>query len=72
VAGYAHYLLGERTNLKSAMALSYNENGDDEDYIERISRFRSSLKTITKQQLVVSSTLNHRFDNKTSCAPAPL
>ena len=58
-------LLGEKTNLKSAVALSYNENGYDEDYIERdLSRSKSYKDNYTTTRWTFTSTLNHRFNSK--------
>ncbi|MBS1566972.1 MAG: TonB-dependent receptor [Bacteroidetes bacterium] len=58
-------LLGAKTNLKSALAISYNEVGYEENYIERdlslTPYYKDNYKTT---KLTASSTLNHRFDNK--------
>ncbi|HSC37421.1 MAG TPA: TonB-dependent receptor, partial [Chitinophagaceae bacterium] len=66
VSGVTHsILLGAKTNLKSAVALSYNEQGYDEDYIEQDLTLSKSYKDSYKTtKWVVSSTLNHRFSNK--------
>jgi len=66
VSGITHSILpGSKTNLKSAVALSYNESGYDENYVERDLSLSKSYKDSYKTtKLTVSSTLNHRLNNK--------
>jgi hypothetical protein len=67
VGGMTHSIfLGEKTNLRSTLALSFNEIREDENYTENnytLSKlFRSDYKT---PKWTLSSTLNHQFNTKT-------
>ena len=67
-AGITHFiLLGEKTNLKSAVALSLNAIGEDEKFIEddlnESDNYYSNYKT---RKWTASSTLNHKVSNAIS------
>jgi hypothetical protein len=58
-------LLGGKTNLKSAVVLSHNATGFDEDYVENDMSLSKSYKDDYKTtKWTVSSTVNHKPDNK--------
>ncbi len=60
-------LLGDKTALKSSIAYSYNSNGDKEKYIEDNYEFSDTYKDDYRtKKLNIATTLNHKFDNKTS------
>ena len=66
MSGITHsILLGNKTNLKSAVGLSYNTISYDEKYIEDdytvSDDYRSKYDT---RKWTVSSTLNHRFNTR--------
>ena len=66
MSGITHsILLGNKTNLKSAIGLSYNTISYNEKYIEDdytlSEEYRAKYDT---RKWTVSSTLNHRFNNK--------
>ena len=66
MSGITHsILLGSKTNLKSAVGLSYNTISYNEKYIEDdyslSEEYRAKYDT---RKWTVSSTLNHRFNNK--------
>ncbi|HKO81989.1 MAG TPA: TonB-dependent receptor [Chitinophagaceae bacterium] len=66
MSGITHsLLLGNKTNLKSAVGLSYNTISYNEKYIEDdytlSEEYRAKYDT---RKWTISSTLNHRFNNK--------
>jgi len=60
-------LLGRKTNLRSAIAYSYNKIGSDYQYLQDDYSLREDYrdKYITKK-LTVSSTANHKFSPKST------
>jgi hypothetical protein len=68
VTGVTHNIfLGNNSGLKSAVALSYNRTGFDQDYIEDdysvSDEYKEDYRT---KKWVVSSTFNHKFNNRNS------
>lgn len=62
-----HIFLGKNTNLKSAIAYSYNGNGDKEKYLEDDYRFSDVYKDDYRtKKWNLSGTLNHKFSSKAS------
>ena len=60
-------LLGQNTNLRSAVAYSYNANGDKEKYVEDNYDFSDVYEDDYKtKKWNISSIVNHRFSNRTS------
>lgn len=65
-AGITHsILLGEKTNLKSAVVLSYTSTGYDVDFMEDNFSLTKAYKDDYKTtKWTISSTVNHKFNNK--------
>jgi hypothetical protein len=68
VSGITHRILfGNRTSLKTAIAVSFAQNGYDETYIEddysASQEYKDSYKT---RKWIFSSTLNHIIDKRSS------
>jgi hypothetical protein len=58
-------LLGQNTNLKSAIAYSYNANGDKEKYVEDNYDFTDVYEDDYRtKKWNVSSVVNHRFNSR--------
>lgn len=58
-------LLGEKTNIKSAAAVSYTSTGYDEDFIENnLSTSKSYKDDYKTTKWTVSTSVNHKFNNK--------
>lgn len=57
--------LGSKTNLKSAVAFSYNNINSNETFVENNYTFSDTYKDNYKtKKLVLSTTLNHKFNPK--------
>jgi hypothetical protein len=68
VTGITHNIfLGNKSSLKSAVALSYNRTGFDQQYINDdyslADEYKEDYRT---KKWVFSSTLNHKFNNRNS------
>ncbi|MGZ8538737.1 MAG: TonB-dependent receptor plug domain-containing protein, partial [Flavisolibacter sp.] len=66
--GITHqYFLGNKTNLRSAIAFSYNRIGEDVQYVEDdyqlTDEYRDNYKT---RKWTLSSTLNHKYSTRSS------
>jgi hypothetical protein len=60
-------LLGDRSNLKSSVAYSYNANGDREKYLEDNLQFSDTYKDDYRtKKWNIASTFNHKFNNRAS------
>jgi hypothetical protein len=60
-------LLGSKTNLKSAIAYSYNKIGSDYQYMLNDYSLREDYRDkYTTKKLTVSSTANHKFSPKST------
>jgi hypothetical protein len=58
-------LLGEKTSIKSAAAVSYTSTGYDEDFIENnLSTSKSYKDDYKTTRWTISTSLNHKFNNK--------
>jgi len=68
LAAVAHtILLGQNTNLRSAIAYSYNANGDKVKYVEDNYDFTEEYEDDYKtKKWNISSLVNHRFSNRAS------
>ncbi|MBC7901966.1 MAG: TonB-dependent receptor [Gemmatimonadaceae bacterium] len=66
MTGITHnYLFGSRTSLRSAVGLSYVENGGDEHYLEDNKDLSLSYReNYQTKKWLANSTLAHRFNNR--------
>ncbi len=66
VAGLTHsIILGEKTSLKTVVAISGTENADRSDrYNDRYELYRFGSNRFVQRKMTISSTINHKFSPK--------